>query len=119
MLLSLQFSAGPPTQAPPEQVSLVVQALASSQAAVLFVCTQPVDMLHESSVHGLLSLQLGVGPPAQTPPEQVSVVLQALLSLQAGVLLTCRHPMTASHESFVQTLLSSQLSGVPAVQTPD
>jgi hypothetical protein len=35
MLLSLQSSAGPPTQVPPTQVSLVVQGLLSLQELVL------------------------------------------------------------------------------------
>ena|SRR5436309_2689097 len=81
MLLSLQSRAGPPAQAPPPQVSLVVQALPSSQEAVLFACTHPLVGLHESSVQTLLSLQLGAVPPTQLPFTQVSFVVQALLSL--------------------------------------
>src|SRR4029077_20267063 len=57
-LPSLQWSGGPPTHVPAEQVSLVVQALPSSQEAALFVWTQPVDGSHESSVQGLPSSQL-------------------------------------------------------------
>jgi hypothetical protein len=68
--LSSQLGAGPPTQLPPEQVSLVVQALPSSHGAVLFACVQPVAGLQESVVHTLPSLQSGGGPPAQLPPSQ-------------------------------------------------
>ena len=61
LLPSLQSGGGPPTQLPPAQVSAVVQALPSSQAAVLFVCTQPRTGSQESSVHGLPSSQGGFG----------------------------------------------------------
>src|SRR5439155_462931 len=45
-----QTSGGPPTHVPPEQVSLVVQALPSSHGTVLGACTQPVAGSHESVV---------------------------------------------------------------------
>lgn len=46
-----------PTQAPLEQVSLLVQGFPSLQGLELFVNTQlPLEVLHESLVHGLLSL---------------------------------------------------------------
>ena len=77
-----QVSGGPPTQAPFEQASLVVQALPSSQGAVLFVWTQPVAGLHDSLVHGLPSLQLGGGPAMHWPAAQVSFVVQAFPSSQ-------------------------------------
>ena len=85
-LLSLQLGAAPPTQDPPAQVSAVVQALPSSQDAVLLALTQPVAGTHESSVQGLLSSQLGAEPPTQDPPAQVSAVVQALPSSQVTVL---------------------------------
>ena len=69
-LLSLQLGGGPPWQLPPAQVSLVVQALPSSQGAALLVFTQPVAWLQMSVVQTLLSLQSGGGPPAQLPPAQ-------------------------------------------------
>src|SRR5881397_297490 len=110
-LLSSQLRAGPPTQAPPAQVSAVVQALPSlqdrvfgvpahtlaaqvspevqglrsSHGRVLGVFTQPVAGSHVSVVHTLPSTQLGGGPPTQTPPAQVSAVVQALPSLQGSV----------------------------------
>jgi hypothetical protein len=61
--------------------------LPSLHAAVLFACWQPVAGLHESSVHGLPSPQLGGGPPAQAPPEHASLVVQALPSLHGATLL--------------------------------
>src|SRR5437016_605505 len=110
-LLSLQLRAGPPTQAPPAQVSAVVQALPSlqdrvfgvpahtaaaqvspevqglrsSHGRVLGVFAQPVAGSHVSVVHTLPSTQLGGGPPTHTPPAQVSAVVQALPSLQGSV----------------------------------
>jgi hypothetical protein len=74
-----------PAQAPPEHVSFVVQALPSSQDAVLFVYTHPVDGSQESSVHGLLSLQT-IAVPAHAPPEHVSFDVQAFPSSQDAVL---------------------------------
>jgi len=52
------------------QVSVCVQALLSLQEAVLFVCTHPVVILHESFVQILLSLQLVCVPGLHEPPEQ-------------------------------------------------
>ena len=79
-LPSLQFGAEPPTHVPPEQASLVVHAFPSLHDAVLLVATHPVAGLHESSVHGLPSLQFSAEPPTQLPPEQASGVVQALPS---------------------------------------
>ena len=110
-LLSLQFGGGPPAQLPPLHVSLVVQASPSSQGAVLLVLTQPVAGLQLSSVHTLLSLQFGGGPPTQEPPLQVSLVVHALPSLHGALLLAWTHPMDGLQLSSVQTLLSSQFTG--------
>ena len=49
---------GVPAQAPPEQMSPIVHAKPSLQVAWLLVKTQPVAGSQESSVHGLLSLQV-------------------------------------------------------------
>jgi hypothetical protein len=54
--------------------------------AVLLAWTQPVPGLHESSVHGLASLQFGAAPPTQIPPAQVSTAVQALPSLHDAAL---------------------------------
>ena len=80
-------------QAPLAQVSLVVHAFPSSQEAVLFVCSQPLAGLHESSV--------------QTFP-----------SSQVAVMSVCWQPKPATQESAVQALPSSQLVGPPPVQLP-
>jgi len=115
---SLQFGAAPPTQTPALQVSLVVQALPSSHAAVLLVLRQPSAMSQVSVVQGFESLQFGGAPPTQAPPLQVSLVVQAFPSSQAAVLLALRQPRTLSQVSVVQTLESSQLGGAPPTQAP-
>src|SRR3954469_25459401 len=81
-------------------------------------CVQPVPGLHPSVVQGLASSQLGAGPPTQTPPAQVSLVVQALPSLQGFVVLTCGQALPALHSSVVQTLPSSQLGAAPPTQIP-
>src|SRR5262245_46365465 len=111
LLLSVQSGAGPPMQLPPAQVSAVVQALPSSQEAVLLACWQPVVGSHESSVHTLLSSQLSAGPPVQCPaPSQVSAVVQALPSLQAAVVkpVTGQWPAPSQVAVVVQGSPSSQ-----------
>jgi hypothetical protein len=70
-LPSLQIVGPPGLHTPPPQVSPVVQAFPSLHGLVLFVWTQPVAGSHESSVHGLLSLQ-STAEPVQTAA-QVSV----------------------------------------------
>jgi hypothetical protein len=117
-LPSSQLGGAPPTQTPPEQVSFVVQALPSSQAAVLLLCRQPTMKSQESSVHTLPSSQLGGAPPTQIPPEQVSLVVHALPSLQGAVLLTCVQPEAGLQASSVHTLPSLQLGGAPPTQMP-
>src|SRR3990172_2528825 len=116
-LLSLQLDAAPPTQAPAEQVSLFVQALPSLHGAVLLVCTHPVAGLQESSVQTFASSQLVAAPPTQAPAAQVSLVVQALASLQAAVLLVYTQPVAGVQVSVVHTLLSLQVIAVPP-QTP-
>lgn len=115
---SSQFGAGPGTQAPPWHVSVVVQALPSLQGNELSAWRHPTAESQKSSVHTLLSLQLGAGPGMQLPPEQVSFVVQALPSLHGLVLLACMQPPAGSHESSVQTFPSSQFSGEPGTQLP-
>jgi hypothetical protein len=73
--------------------------------------------LQLSSVQGLLSLQTR-GVPPQTPPEQTSAVVHALPSLQDAALLECEQPVDGLQESFVQMLLSLQLTRLPPPHTP-
>ena len=104
-LPSLHTGAAPPTHAPLEQASFVVQALPSLQAATLSTFSQPVAGLQKSSVQTLPSLQLGGGPPTHEPKAQVSLVVHALPSLHVTVLLAnTQTPLW--QESVVHTLLS-------------
>jgi hypothetical protein len=108
----------PPTQLPPEHASPWVQGSPSSQGALLLMDWQPLAGLHESVVQGLLSLQ-GTDPePTHAPPEQTSVVVQALLSLQGLLLGSLITPMKGSHESVVQGLLSLLCTTAPLLQAP-
>jgi len=115
---SSQFGGAPPTHAPAEQVSLVVQALPSSQGAALGLAMQPRAWSQESLVHRLPSSQLGAAPPMHMPALQTSLVVQALPSSQAKRLAVLVQPLIGSHESVVQTLPSSQLGGGPPTQVP-
>ncbi len=75
-----------PAHAPVVQVSLWVQGLPSSQVGpVLGVKMQPVVVLHESVVQGLLSLHV-TKLATHVPPEQMSPLVHALLSVQAALL---------------------------------
>jgi hypothetical protein len=117
-LLSLQSGAGPPTQEPPAQLSLVVHALPSLQGSVLFVCVQPVAGLQPSLVQTLESLQFGAGPPTQKPLAQVSPVVHASPSLHGDVLFVCVQPVAGLQPSFVHTFASSQFGAGPPTQAP-
>jgi hypothetical protein len=117
-LQSLQLGAGPPTQAPPEHVSLVVQAFPSLHGLLLSGCRQPSETSQVSSVQPLLSSQFGAGPPTHIPPEQASFIVQALPSLHRLVLFTFLQPVAGMQESSVQTFASSQSGGGPPTQDP-
>jgi hypothetical protein len=115
---------GPGTGAPPWQIpalhdSPVVQTLASSQLALLFVCTQPVSESQESSVHGLPSSQLVGPPPWQFPFWQKSPDVHSLPSSHGPVLDTWRQPVTVSQESSVQLSESLQLIAGPPMHVPE
>ena len=115
---SSQSGAGPPTQVPPAQVSLVVQALASSHSSVLLALTHPEVGAQLSVVQGFESSQSGAGPPIHSPAAQVSFVVQALASSQSRVLLALTHPEVGSQLSVVQGFASSQSGAGPPAQAP-
>jgi len=98
---------------------VVVHAFPSSQLAVLFAFTHPVDGLQESVVHTFPSLQSSIPPPTHAPPEQVSVVVHAFPSSQLAVLFAFTHPVDGLHESSVHTFPSLHINGVPPWQVPD
>jgi len=99
-----------------------LQTLPSLQAVPLStgVWPQPKVGLQESVVQTLESLQSSGLPAVQVPLWQVSVPLQALASAQVVPLSTAVwvQPVAGLQPSVVQTLESSQLGAVPAVQTP-
>ena len=117
-LPSSHTGGGPPRQAPPVQVSPVVHAFPSLHGLVLSTCVQPTAEAHASSVQPLPSLQSGGAPPTHCPPAQVSLVVQALASLQGAVLLVnTQTPL--GQVSVVQPLASSHwLAWVHSVQPP-
>jgi len=109
--VSLQARDAPPWQVPPLQTSLVVQALLSLHERVLLAKTQPVEELHESSVHGLASSQV-LGLERHEPPWHRSPVVQASPSVHVFVSsLECAQPVRGLQVSSVHALPSSQLVG--------
>ena len=84
-LPSSQERLAPAAQTPLAQRSFWVQALPSSQGAVLLVWAQPLPGLQVSLVHRLVSSQEMVGPLLQVPASQASPLVQALPSSQAPV----------------------------------
>ena len=116
-LLSSQFFVAP-AQAPLEQVSESVQALPSLQLTVLFALTQPEDVSQLSVVHALPSTQFLAPPAAQEPLLHVSLMVQALPSSQASVLLVFTQPEPVLQLSVVQALPSSQSLALPGWQEP-
>jgi hypothetical protein len=74
VLPSSQLGAGPLMQNPLTQVSVVVQAFASSHEfpSGTAVFTQPVATLQVSTVHWFPSSQSGGAPPVQIPDWQTS-----------------------------------------------
>ena len=86
-LPSLQSTALPAWHLPAAQVSPLVQALPSSQPAVLALCRQPLAGSQLSSVQGLPSLQLCGLPPTQLPFAHMSATVHTLPSSQGAVLL--------------------------------
>ena len=118
VLPSLQLGAAPPTHAPPLQVSLVVQALLSLQDNVFAVLTQPLDGLQLSSVQGLPSLHTLAAPGTHAPLAQMSLTVQALLSLHARIFAANTQPLPLSQLSLVHGLLSLQVTAGPATHAP-
>ena len=113
-------------QVPPWQVSLVVQALASSQAlpAALsgFEQTPVVESHVPTSWHWSLGVQMTGLPPVQVPLWQVSLVVQALASSQALPAALSGFEQTPVVESHVPASwhwsFGVQMTGSAPVQDP-
>jgi hypothetical protein len=121
-LPSSQSSAVPAVHTPPWQVSSPLQTSPSAHGVPFAtgVFVQPVSGSQVSVVQTLLSSQLSGAPAVQTPAWQVSSPLQRSPSVHGVPFATgvLEHPKMGSQLSVVQTLPSSQSSGVPAVQAP-
>lgn len=119
---SSQLGAGPGWQMPARQLSVVVQT-SPSEHMVPSGCGakphRPVDGVQTpGSSQGPASGQSTGGPGWHKPFRQTSVVVQGLASSQPAVLLTWRQPLVELQLSLVHGLLSSQVRGVPGMQTP-
>jgi hypothetical protein len=121
-LPSLHVSGVPAVQAPLWHVSAPLQRLPSGHAVplVTLLWVHPVLALQPSVVQAFESLQLSGVPAVHTPVWQVSSPLQTVASAQDEPLATLVfwQPVAGTQLSVVHTLLSLQLSGVPAVQVP-
>ncbi len=110
-----------PTHSPPVHVSFWLQTLPSSQGlpSAIWLLTQvPVVGLQLSIVQGFPSLQT-FELPEQPPPPQVSPVVQALPSSHGSALAAkTQLPLPGLQLSVVQGFLSSQLTALPAAQSP-
>ena len=84
------------------------------------VKTHPVVGLHVSTVHPLLSLQLGAVPAVHVPLWQISAPLHTVASAQDVPFATgvWRQLKSGSQPSVVHGLPSSHVGAVPAVHTP-
>ena len=108
-----------PWQVESAQMSPMVHALPSLQAAELLVYTQPDLALQLSSEHGLPSLQLIMAPGTQTPAWQRSPPVQTSPSLQSALLAVNTQPVLGLQLSVVQPLVSSQTVALPGRHAPD
>src|SRR6185369_5375031 len=80
--------------------------------------THPLAGLQLSSVQPLPSLHTSAGPPWHEPPPHVSLVVHALPSSHATVLLSNTHPLAGLQLSSVQPLPSLHTSAGPPLQVP-
>jgi hypothetical protein len=109
---SKQSSGAPGAHRPAEHVSLPLQAFASAQRLPSGNGTrsQPPNGEHESTVHGLLSLQSSGVPARQKPSPQTSLPLHGSLSghgVPAANIVVEHLPVTGEHDSMVHGLPSS------------
>jgi hypothetical protein len=104
-------------QVPPAQVSAPLQNTLSLHGEV-FGVYEHAPATHPSFVHGLLSLQLIVGPGMHWPPAQVSPTVQASPSVQASVFGVNVQPPAGEQVSVVHGLLSLQTVAGPGTHWP-
>jgi hypothetical protein len=122
---AVQVTGAPPVQTPVWQVSVWVQALPSLQVAPLAFAglLQPVVGLQVPAVwHWSEAVQVTVVPPPQTPDVHVSLLVQALPSLQVAPLafaglLQVPVPLLQTPTSWHWSC-AVQVTGLAPVQTP-
>ena len=117
-LLSLHTLTAPGTHSPPAHVSFSVQTLPSEHSALLLLFLHPTLASQVSLVQVLPSLQFSAVPGWHAPAPHTSPLVQALLSVQARVLLLCTQPPAALQASVVHGLASSHLSAAPGWHAP-
>jgi len=103
-------------QAPATHLSPVVQALPSSQAALLAVLTQPTPGKQASSVQGLPSSHTTALPGEQLPSAQRSPWVQALPSLQVAPTAKLTAHLPSTQVLTVQGFLSVQSAALLQLQ---
>ena len=108
-----------PEQTPAAHVSFKEHALPSSQGSEFLTYVQfPLPLSQASSVQGLPSSQLVKLPGTQPLALHTSPTVQALLSVHGEDDSKNWQPFSGSHESMVQTFLSSQSRIGPGTQLP-
>ena len=107
---------------PARQVSSVqtLPSLPQPVPSATFVCTQPVLLLHESVVQGLLSLQF-TDVPVQVPLWHLSPDVQALLSSHELPVsgLAEQPPGSLQTPEWHWSAEAEQSSALPPLQTPE
>ncbi len=120
-LPSSQETDAPLVQEPPLQTSPLVQALPSSHAFVFGLGMQPTLGLQVSVVHALPSSQLMLVPVHVAPPEQWSLLVHRLPSLQevdVGSKTSVGHVVAVpSHTSCMSQTPADGLQTVPEAFT--
>jgi hypothetical protein len=103
-----------PTQAPPWQLSVRVQASPSLQGSALSSVKHPVCASHRSSVQGFESEQSRGVPGTQFPAWQVSMPEQTLSSLQSASTVHGAQPGSLASVARSQSLsIESEHNGLP------
>jgi hypothetical protein len=100
---------------PTLQKSAPLQNAKSLQGALLTVKTQPLAGMQKSSVQTFPSMQTSGDPGMHTPPEQMSLVVQALASLHAEPLGSAAPQLSAPslHDSEQFASPSGPTQGLP------
>jgi hypothetical protein len=118
-LLSPQTFGPPAWQAPVEQKSPTVQALPSLHASAFAAWRHPLPASQLSVVQTLSSLQLSGDPAWHDPNAHTSPTVQAFWSSHGWAFAAKTQPIAVLQLSLVQSLASSQTTGVPPHTPPE